>query len=41
MIGVGRWLPSEPGKPLPPDSRVEKWRGWIDGGIRSEVITVF
>lgn len=36
-----RWEPREPGKPLPPDPRIEKWRRWIEGPIKSEVLTVW
>jgi hypothetical protein len=41
MTDSARWLPREPGKPLPSDSRVEKWRRWLEDTIRSEVLTVW
>jgi AbiU2 len=32
-----RWIPSD-AKPMKPDSRVEKWKGWIETQIRAEVL---
>jgi hypothetical protein len=36
-VGEGRFLPDD-AKPMAPDSRVEKWKRWIESQIRAEVL---
>jgi hypothetical protein len=36
-VGEARFVPDD-AKPMPPDSRVEKWKRWIENEIRAEVL---